>query len=97
MKIVLTERQLNKILLKENNPKMMKLVKSMLMSSLSEEFRICKIDTSWHDESGQPIFIIYVPIEIADKRSRREDLVDEAWILVNTWLQMGSVIIVKPC
>ena len=97
MKIVLTERQLNKILLKENNPKMMKLVKSMLMSSLSEEFKICKIETSWHDESGQPIFIIYVPTEIANKRSRREDLVDEAWVIINTWLHMTSVIFVKAC
>lgn len=97
MKIVLTEAQLNRLFLIEENMKIMKTLKTIIMSSLSEEFEICNIEIGWDYNGDQPKFEIYVSPRIAKSRSLREDLVDEAWMIANRWGHVASSIFVKPC
>jgi len=99
MRIVVTENQLKKLSSDQEKSLKLELGKKIITQLLSEEFGICKIEAEWVGESGSfgSLFKIFVDEDIAKSRNLRENLVDEAWLLIKNLTGLPSYFNILPC
>lgn len=99
MTIVITENQLEMLSSEQKKHLMLELGKKIIIQLLSDEFKICGIEAEWVGESDSfgSLFKIFVDEEIAKSRNLRENLVDEAWLLVNKLTGLPSYFHILTC
>ena len=99
MTIVITENQLEMLSSEQKKHLMLELGKKIIIQLLSDEFKICRIEAEWVGESDSfgSLFKIFVDEEIAKSRNLRENLVDDAWLLVNKLTGLPSYFHILTC
>ena len=99
MRIVVTEKQLKRLSSNEKKNLKLELGKKIITQLLSDEFKICRIEAEWVGEADSfgSSFKIFVDEDIANSRNLRDNLVDEAWLLINKLTGLPSYFHILPC